>query len=240
MKIKILSWNIWCGAYLDEVLEFLKNADADIIALQEISKDDKGNLAEIIANKLDYKYADAIDMNMPVKFLQGYDQNDTRVIKFGTAILTKHAIINSEIVELSKEDKRSATKVQIKIGENILNVFSIHLKHSHQQQLDLQDLQADNLFKLAPKENTIIMGDFNALPESSVIQKMNINLQNTEKDFNTPTWSVYEKGCSTCLIKDIKYKLDYIFTTKDIKVDSFEVYDLKASDHLPVSAIIEI
>ena len=67
MKVKILSWNIWCGTYLDEVTEFLKNANADIIALQEVVEDERGNLVEIIAKELGYKYVHAIGMNMPVK-----------------------------------------------------------------------------------------------------------------------------------------------------------------------------
>jgi endonuclease/exonuclease/phosphatase family metal-dependent hydrolase len=84
------------------------------------------------------------------------------------------------------------------------------------------------------------MGDFNSLPESSVIKKMNESLQNTEVNSNTPTWSVYKDGCTECLIDEVIYKLDYIFTSKDLKSDKFTVYDSKGSDHLPVSSIIEI
>jgi endonuclease/exonuclease/phosphatase family metal-dependent hydrolase len=252
MKLKILSWNIWCGTYLDEVIKFLETADADIIALQEVAIDERGNIGEIIAKKLGYEYADAIGMDLPLRYLPGQKSDDKKIIRFGNAILSKHKILNSKVIELTKEDKRVAIRANIKIGNAILDVFSIHLKHIHvippelqvkndyERSLRLQNLQTDNLIGLASKEKTIIMGDFNALSESIIIKKMNSVLQNTDKNSNTPTWSVYKEGCIGCLIEDVKYKLDYIFTTRDIKTNSFKVEESKGSDHLPISTVIEI
>lgn len=40
MKIKILSWNIWVHAKLVEISGLLKEANADIIGLQEVQADD--------------------------------------------------------------------------------------------------------------------------------------------------------------------------------------------------------
>ena len=187
MKVKILSWNIWCGTYLDEVTEFLKNANADIIALQEVVEDERGNLVEIIAKELGYKYVHAIGMNMPVRFLPKYEKDDKRTIKFGTAILSKYKIVDSKIHELVDENKRLVVEADIKIGNEILHIFSIHLKHTHQKPSEIQDVETENLLKLLPEKNTIVMGDFNALPESSVIQKVNQVLQNIETNSITPT-----------------------------------------------------
>lgn len=240
MKLKILSWNIWCGTYLDEVIKFLKTVDADIIALQEVTEDTRGNISELIAKELGYKYVYTIDADMPYKYLPGYKSDDERTIKMGNAILSKYEIISSKEHQLVENQKRTTIEANIKIGDIIINVFSIHLRHTHQKQLDLQDLQADNLLMLLPFKNTIVMGDFNSLPESSVIKKINESLQNTEIEFNTPTWSVYREGCAECLIDKVIYKLDYIFTSKDIKSNSFKVYDSRGSDHLPISVIIEI
>jgi len=241
MKLKILSWNIWCGTYLDGVIEFLKTANADIIALQEVIEDERGNLVEIIAKELGYEYVHAIGMNMPVKFLPKYEKDDKRTIKFGTAILSKYKIIDSRIYELVDENKRLVIGTDIKIGNETLHIFSIHLKHTHQKPSEIQDVETENLLKLLPEKNTVVMGDFNALPESTVIETMSQVLKNAGENSTTPTWSVYKDGC-TCITKDgeIIYQLDYIFTSKDIKTNSFKVYESKASDHLPISAMIEI
>ena len=64
-------------------------------------------------------------------------------------------------------------------------------------------------------------------------------LQDAEPGGATPTWSVYP-GCTVCQEEGIQYKLDYIFTSKDIKVKSFKVGQSTGSDHLPVSAVIEV
>lgn len=240
MKLKILSWNIWCGIYLDEVIKFLRIANADIIALQEVAEDNRGNISGIIAKELGYKYVYTTDTNMPLKYLPSYKENDERTIRMGNAILSKYEIVSSKEHQLVDNKSRTAMEANIKIGNRILNIFNIHLRHTHQKQLDLQDLQVENLLKLLPKENTIVIGDFNSLPESSVMEKVNNVLKDTEIGSNTPTWSVYQEGCTECLIDKVIYKLDYIFTTKDLKTNAFEVHASKASDHLPISAIVEI
>jgi endonuclease/exonuclease/phosphatase family metal-dependent hydrolase len=240
MKVKVLCWNIWCGAYLDDVIDFLRSADADIIALQEACIDDRGNIAEIIAGKLGYEYMDAIGMDMPVKFLHGFANDDTTVIKFGTALLTKHKIIESNIIKITDMSNRLISEARIDINGNIFNVFSVHFNHTHQTQSELQDTQAKNLAQLANKDHTIVMGDFNSLPESSVINEMKSVLNDSDGVESKPTWCVYKDGCSVCLIDEIKYKLDYIFTSQDLKSSSFEVHNSQASDHLPISAIISI
>jgi|SRR3989344_550314 len=239
MSFKILSWNIWCGTHLAKVIEFLKIIDADIVALQEVLEDERGNISEVIAKKLGYECAHAIGMDLPLKYLPGQRSDDKRIIKFGDAILSKHKIVESRSIELTEEDKRTTIEADVKIGDVIFHVFSVHLKHSHQKSLALQDLQAENLIKLATKEKTIVMGDFNALPESTMIQKVGRALQDAETGPATPTWSVYKEGCTVCRIGDIKYKLDYIFTSKDLKSRSFEVGSSRGSDHLPISAVIE-
>lgn len=57
MNVKLLSWNIWGGQYLPEIVDFLKKEKADIIALQEVIEDLNGanNVAKIIAQKLRYE-----------------------------------------------------------------------------------------------------------------------------------------------------------------------------------------
>jgi len=242
MKLKVLSWNIWCGTYLDQVIEFLKNADADIIALQEVAGDQRGNIADIIAKKLGYEYVHAVDMDMPLRFLPGHPSDEKGTIKYGNAILSRHKIIGSKIYELSRENnfRRLIIRADLEVGADVLSVFSIHLRHTHQQQSAGQDLEAENLLQLIPSQRAVVLGDFNSLPDSTVIQRVGRILQDTEASSVTPTWSVYNNGCTGCLVAEVKYKLDYIFTSRDIKTDSFKVHESKGSDHLPLSAVLEI
>src|SRR3989344_2714389 len=84
-----------------------------------------------------------------------------------------------------------------------------------------------------------IMADFNATPDSTAIK----SLKNTHVDSDptsAPTWSLYPEGCLECNPQDVSTRLDYIFTSKDIKTNSFKAENSKGSDHLPISVIIEI
>ncbi len=241
MQLKVLTWNIWCGTYLKDVISFLKKEQPDIIALQEVLEEENGNIALTIAKELGYECVVAFGMHMPAKFLNSSSINPETLISFGNAILSKYPIINSTTHDLPQgENKRPMIQADIKIEENIVHAFSLHLKHSHQQPLEMQNDQADKLLTVIPKEKSIVMGDFNCLHDSYPIQTISKVLNNTEPTTQTPTWCKHIGGCSVCNVNEIKYKLDYIFVTKDLNFNSFKVTDSEASDHLPVSVLIEL
>lgn len=251
MKLKILSWNIWGGKHFDEVIAFLKSADADVIALQEVILEGNTNTALRIAEKLGYEVTPvsptfAIKMPISSKWT-GPDREKEETLMFGNAILTKHKIRSSQEHELSSGESRISVSADVAIGGVTLHVFSIHLKHLHvhadandPKTVQMHNGQADKLMTLLPSDRTIVMGDFNALPDSYAIKRTNSVLRDAESNAATPTWSVYPEGCDVCLPRGIEYKFDYIFTTKDLKTSGFQVGDSKGSDHLPVSATIEI
>jgi len=242
MKIKVISWNIWGGKYLDQVISFLKEADVDIIALQEVIEDDDGgNTALTISKVLGYECVFNLGTSMSSKW-SGPERSPEKIINFGNAVISRHKIISSTNHHLS--DKRIAVRADIQIGTSVLHAYSIHLKHQHVEKPDPQSglrqkEQINTLLKVLPLEKTVVMGDFNSQQGSYPILAMNKSFVDSEKGVPTPTWMVYKEGCSICPPK-VEYKFDYIFTSKEIKVVSFNVSDSKASDHLPVSAVIEI
>ncbi len=229
MQLKILSWNIWIDGHFKEITEFLRQADADIIGLQEVKDDDPGRDIIGFMSGLGYGH-----IFVPVrKGTAGKIKSD------GPAIFSKFPIHESKIFNLSDIYNRAAIQTDIEVGKTILHVFCTHLLHTHQQWSEVQDMQADNLLKVLPKGKTIVIGDFNATPESTVIRKMKAVLVDTDSA-SLPSWSVYPEGCSTCKPQKIDMRLDYIFVSRDVKYNSFEVGNSKGSDHLPVSVIIEI
>ncbi len=55
--LKILSWNIWHNGNLEQANDFLKNANANIIGLQEaMRKDGKIQLTDKLFKELGYRY----------------------------------------------------------------------------------------------------------------------------------------------------------------------------------------
>ena len=228
MQLKILSWNIWYDGHFDEISKFLASFNADVIGLQEVVPDDPTRDIISFLKKLGYHHVFA-----PVKTIK----KDGRTM--GNAVFSKYPIINNETYVLSETSSRKALRADIKIGEIVLNVFNTHLLHTHQQPSEIQELQIDNLIKVLPKEKTIVMGDFNATPESNTIKKMSGILKNTDPGL-IPTWSVYPEGCPVCNPEKIDIRLDYIFVSTDIKTNLPKVENSKGSDHLPISITIDL
>lgn len=122
----------------------------------------------------------------------------------GNAIFSKYPIVQTKAIPLAPvEDfsgriqSRNAVRADIQIGDEVLHVFSTHLLHTHQQPTPVQDLQVETLIKNLPANRTIVMGDFNATPESPVIQKMRAVLNDLDPS-SAPTWCLYPEGCNGC------------------------------------------
>lgn len=239
MKIKVVSWNIWQDYHLKEVITFLKQRNADIIGLQEVIEKNGTNTAATIAKELNYSYAyyQAID-----KTKLGFPQ--------GNAILSNYPIKESQSYFLSDKsvyqdtpetEPRIAIKAIIPIGEKPLNIFTTHLAYAPKfQNSSIRDRQVENLLKLLPAKNTVLMGDFNAHPDSIYIQKIQKNMRNVDSQNTQPTWTIYPFEYDGFKETQLKHRLDYIFISKDLQADSFTIKQSKGSDHLPIVASIEI
>ena len=228
MTLNILSWNIWWDGYFDEVSRFLNECDADIIGLQEVVPEDKTR--DVIGFLTGLGYQHALSPLLKI--------SDGRMI--GNAVFSKHPIGESRNYILSENNRRTAVRADIKIGDRLLHVVSTHLFHPHfRQPSPEQEMQAENLIKALPSERTIVIGDFNATPDSEAVRKMRAVLADTDPA-SAPTWSVYPEGCKTCDPQGVNTRFDYIFVSKDLTATNFKVHASKGSDHLPISTTIEI
>jgi endonuclease/exonuclease/phosphatase family metal-dependent hydrolase len=229
MQLKILSWNVWIDGYFDEIKGFLRASDADIIGLQEVKDDDPERDVIGFLTSFGYQHVFA-----PIEKEWGGN-----ICRDGPAVFSKYPILNKQTYVLSNDEKRAAARADIEVNGTVLHIFSTHLVHTHQQPSELQESQVKNLLKVLPSEKTIVMGDFNATPESNAIQKMKEVMIDTDPAA-LPTWSVYPEGCSKCLPQAVDTRLDYIFASNDLNAHSFEVGESKGSDHLPISVVVEI
>ncbi len=239
MQLKIVSWNIWCGKNLSQVIEFLRTANADLIGLQEVVQDMDGsnNSAEIIAKELGYEYFFARTCTLaPSQILPEIQ----KPVEWGNAILSKFPFEETKAHILSDTNIRIAVQADIKAGDKTIHFFSTHLIHTHQQASEIQELQAKNLVKIIPVQDSVVVGDFNALPESNAIQIIHQTLKSADQALNQSTWSMDPNGCLVCNPHELIAKLDYIFTSQNIKTIFFETGKSHASDHVPIIGTIEV
>ena len=223
MELKILSWNIWYDGDFAEISRFLREADADIVALQEVVPDDATRDTIGFMTSLGYHHVYA-----PVLTIA-----DGRTMS--NAIFSKYPIVSTETYILSEEKSRNALRADIQVQDTLLHVFTTHLAHTHQQPSAIQESQADTLIAALPKENTIVMGDMNATPDSITIQKMRAVMHDTEMR-PLPTLNAHLFDCPDCDRTAIPTtRLDYIFVTPGMHTHDFHVHSSEGSDHLPVS-----
>ncbi len=228
MQLKILSWNIWCDCEFPKVCDFLRKADADVIGIQEIVKGDTSRDVAAFLSRLGYS---------AVVASAGPVLKDGRMLL--CAVFTKYPIQRSEIHALSQEDTRYGVEADIGVENTVLTVFSVHLKHTHKQESPIHSEQVESLLRRLPAERVVVMGDFNAVPEMQSIKRISEVLVDTDPH-SLPTWSLTEGGCDVCKPQGLDTRIDYIFTSKDLKVNSFTREKAEGSDHLPISVTIDL
>ena len=236
-QLKIVSWNIWGGKNLPEIINVLKKENADIVCLQEVLAEEDGgnNNAEVIALTLGYewRYQSTTLLTPSVSYLlkeQGIEDNK----QWGNAILSKYPVLRHDVHTLSENHKRIALEAIVNIAGSDIHIISTHLAHTNHSPSEIQINQAENLLKISTKEFSIIAGDFNSTPETEVFQKMEEAMVNTQNTYSNNSYT-YTSNSS-----GVKSVIDYIFCTKGGGVISSGVVNSKASDHLPIYSIIEI
>ena len=234
MKLKVLSWNIWHGNHLPEVIDFLKNADADVIALQEVIVKDGTNTAELIAEALGYAFAyyPAIQKD--------YQQGNAIVSRYPIVESKPHLLSDENLyAETAETEPRIAVETTLVVDDINIKVFSVHLAYSFKfQPSQMRELQVDNLLKVLPKISTILMGDFNSHPDNSSIKKLSETMRNADQKLTDPTWTIYPFESRGFKETELRHRLDYIFVSKDLYAENFRVEQSTGSDHLPISAVI--
>ncbi|MCL4353152.1 endonuclease/exonuclease/phosphatase family protein [Patescibacteria group bacterium] len=245
MRIKIISWNIWKGKNLDRIIDFLERENADIIGLQEVIEKDavKGgiNIGSFIADKLGYflTYCKAFttDRHVPV-------------FDIGNATLSRIKPLKSKCIFLSgieeykgdsQTEPRIAVETQFSIGGKSLTVFNTHLSYSDKLAVsNIRKKQTEKLIGLLKSQNTILLGDFNAAPESPEVKSIAKILKNADQGSFLPTWSVYPADYKGFKVDGLKYRIDHMFMGRGVKIRKFWLGKSGASDHLPLLAETEI
>lgn len=237
--MKVVTWNIWKGKYLAEVIHTLKTLKADIISLQEVKAYEQdttyNNIGEIIAQELGYHFTYCKSFTTD-RHTPSFDQ--------GNAILCKYPFVKTNCHFLSTledyqgnaaTEPRTAVEVEIALPSGNLTILNTHLGYSEDlSDTPLQLQQVKRLLQIVPEKRALLMGDFNALPTSTVIKKIETTLINTDKELTAPTRIDEIDG------EKNGAHIDYIFTTEDISFSDFTIHPTQASDHTPLTVTVTL
>lgn len=236
MKLTAVSYNVQHfalfhgdGIDYDAFAGTIRGFGADLIGLNEVRG--KGlsagydPQAEIMGEKLGLfpYFAKAQDMS------PGTDP-------YGNALLSRFPLLEAETFLIPyPEDAgspypevRSILKAVIAPDGKPLTVFATHLGVTVRE----QEVGIGLLLPLLGGERTILMGDFNLTPDSPLLKPLLERMRDSAAFLPGPrkSWPSDEP----------RVKIDYFFTSPDLRVTSAEIPDVETSDHRPYLVTLEL
>lgn len=225
--MKIIYLNAWNGELGKNLNEFIlqQSKDTDIFCFQEFSEDLKNTTDTILSDYTSFSaYKDLLHDGVSM-----FEQ--TMYIKRGLNVASDGTLLENQI------DGGLALYVQLEINGKSLYVCNAHGISRPINKLDTTGRlkQSSDLIDFFQDKSgaKMIGGDFNLLPIAESIKTFEKNgYQNLVEKFNIETtrnhfaWDRYPDNKQLFA--------DYIFISKDIVVDKFEVPINEISDHLPL------
>lgn len=253
----------------DKLKTFLKKQNPDFIALQEVTRRidktafekyvSKDSIDELTKD-LTYSFfspnwtMDGFEvLNFHSKKLFKIDLGG--FVEFGNYIKSRYKITLGRIVftkggftliteeywnRWPENDCKSFQLADISLGSGkkirILNYHGIWSKDKKDSPLTIKAAETIKNLALEVDYPVIICGDFNLFPDTKSMKVLSGNFVNLVDKFNIQTTRPKSNELSH-LDKNI---VDYIFVSKGIKVNNFEVLQSDVSDHLPLILDFEV
>lgn len=239
--ITFLQWNVLYTEDVRNIVKLLKELKPDIIALQELTANldlHKGiNVPEVIAKELGYNYFAKLS-SVPT---------DPSAIEMGSGIFTRFPVVSSRFEWINEYDKSVAlgydnqykayVEATIQVDSSNLTVGTTHMSYTHRFiNYPRKRQETDKLIKILDqnKSNFIFSGDLNSRPNSYTVKVITKRLKHAGPRFEKKTWTTKPFSYRGFIETKLNWRLDYVFTTKDIEVISSEIISTSYSDHLPI------
>ena len=203
------------------IVDLLHAEQPDFVGLQEVSL--KVQQAHLIQGVLNY-----LNPEQPYKLRVADDSFEPAIL--ANAILSRYPIIEHERLCLP-DNFRIAQRISVTVNEKILNIANTHLHHKPYKDESIRLPQMKALVDWLNSQvcdGVILMGDFNARPESETIDYARKSFQSAYEAIHSRE---PDKTFPTPLIeKDFKPRtIDYIFYSPN----SFDITSAKLVGHEP-------
>ena len=250
-SLAIVDWNIDRGLQLRAVIDFLANANADILILQEVDLNARRtqhlNIAEEIARKLQMNFVFGREFE---ELVQG---SKTSPAYHGQATLSRWPISNPRLIRFSRQSHfwrprwflpriepfqeriggRIALAVEVNVNGSKLLTYNLHLESRGNDDLRLSQLE-EVLSDVARQDREcpiVVAGDLNldASKGAAALALARNGFQNAmlaPGAPTTPSRGLFEPG----------RRIDWAFVRGPIRAGGGRVHSqAKASDHYPIS-----
>lgn len=232
--VRVLTFNILHGATtnsdfdLDKIASVIKEANPDLVALQEVDFKTKRARNYDLVTELGWRTKMTSLFGKAMNFDGG---------GYGEGVLTKMPIIASRNVPLPhspNNEPRTALEVTVKLesGDTICFIGT-HLEHQRNNPDRVDQTKKINKIFLPNTYPTILAGDLNDTPESDAISILNELWIDASSENPEPTFSS----------DNPRRKIDYIFYRPSNKwkvIEDKVLCDTIASDHCALLSVLEL
>ena len=174
-RLRVLTLNIWhreepWEARRELIRRGIRALDPDIIALQEV--------LQLRVDGVMMNQADELFEELPYRYVFGAAQVIASGFELGNVIASKHPLHGHDVVALPGKESgetRSVVHTRVSTPFGVVPVFATHLNWKlHHGALRIRQIERlVDLIELGASDETypaILMGDFNAEPESDEIR----------------------------------------------------------------------
>lgn len=251
MHLKFISLNIWEGGrLLNPLLDFLRQENADIIALQEVfnsadlTLDERYRSVSVFQQKLEYAYADFAPAFRDAQFPQFVERGNAVLSRFplqSAANIFFDVPYDPNFYPAGPDFSHTPRNLQSLTA--IINNQKLHILNVHgiwgvdgndtDRRLKMADIIIEQMRDKGP---CILVGDFNTDEKSQTIQNIGKHAINVFQGERGTSFNMNQKkggGYGTAVV-------DFIFVSRDIKVLSHSMPLVDVSDHLPLVCEMEI
>jgi hypothetical protein len=234
--MRIIFLNCWHGKVWTSLKKFISNqaGKTDIFCFVEVDPGLQAKLGLIL-----HGFTPTYSEGIKTTYLNGIVEGRSIFVKDYIKVVESGTL---KIYRPIPTDAGGFLYTKLRVGEKDIFIGSIHGKARPGSKDDtpVRLKQSDKIiqFFAGKSEPKIIGGDFNLNPDTLSIKKFEeAGYRNLIKDFkikNTRNRLSWEQ------FKNIQYFADYVFTSSEVKINSFKVPNLEISDHLPLIVDFEI
>ena len=230
---RIATYNIHKGRGMDgrvrieRILRVLREVEADIVTLQEVTNHQERrpeeHQARYLAEQLGYFYSVG-------------ETRKHREAAYGNVTLShwKFEAVSHINLSVAGREPRGALRTDIRVGNEMLHIFNVHLGTAVRERRTQARLIDQHLLKaLDVSGHRIVMGDFNDWNHGMVSKTLSSEFHLTDLAEHLPRTRGYP-----ALLPLLH--LDHIYLDHELKIEKARFHrnrlTLMASDHLPLVA----
>lgn len=243
MEVTVLQWNVWYKEKIDRVVDVIKDIDADIVCLQELTQgyveQSQDNTWEHIQHELGYY---GVHQTIPITTdLEGkWLQANAIFSRYPMNFKHEHWLHAPKDPEDTKDQFRGYLESVVDLGDTQVTVGTTHMSFQNYQHDD--DPELHRLLNATERKfgKFILTGDLNATPDSRRVQELAKRFEHAGPAYTQNTWTTKAHSTPEFEADTLDWRYDYVFTTPDVEVVEARIVETDVSDHLPILVTMKV